>query len=338
MATALLLGYSGGQDSALAFFLLQKQSLEIIVSPAETAYEIQSKVADESSDRNINLQVFHANHNSRFSSLYTTFETRKLCACWETPCSIHTLIHKKFVENWVRPSNISSNNSSLIKPQVSEFNSVQASFKVVAEAKARVWRYTSWQRTYLYEKFVNKKPLTCITAHTATDKVETSLFNLFRGKTPQTLVGFSNKAYSHPFDGITRWETKKYCSLYCLPISLDLSNFQLSKFESTPSFYNLQDKLVVDELLKEKDYLGSTSLDCPRRNQIRQFLVPLCTTLFSSEQLYSSKVYSFQQFLSQDLIYLKKLVNYIYNYNSFRFLPIHLQRYCAFNLLEEYLQ
>lgn len=95
------------------------------------------------------------------------------------------------------------------------------------EESSRKWRYTTLLET-AYKNNCNKVLL----AHTATDRTETLLTNLFRGA---GLEGLSSMAWSskitesvdlvRPLLNFYRSETAWFCRKYCLPIWIDQSNY-----------------------------------------------------------------------------------------------------------------
>lgn len=225
----------------------------------------------------LGLKVFHANHVSCVESAETAFELIKLCQVLQIPISNHMVVCK-----------LSSVRLKKIK------------YHKVSENGARLWRYNSWQRSAAY----NTSSI-CVTAHTATDRVETSLVNVFRGTRSQQRFGFSQPSYTRPFQWVTRWESKLYCARYLLPVSLDMSNLDVCQ-------------------------------KSPRRNQIRQLLLPLCENIFCLSQTYSSQTYLFQRSVEYEVEYLRTLASYIYTHRSLPFLPRCVQSYCISCIMQEY--
>jgi len=299
MILPVLLGYSGGQDSGLALFLLKFFHFNPL--------------------NNTPVQIFHANHSSSNYGFYTAFEAQKISTLLRTPFFNYLYIpeykNREKICSYYNKKALNILNSQLWQKDWNQiiatefcFENQKTSFIVnpiyhfMQENDARIWRYRCWQRASNYGNSCY-----CLSAHTATDRIETSLLNIFRGTSPQNLSGFDQLSYTRPFQWITRWESKTLCFLYKIPVHIDPSNRYYTKIDS-------------------------------RRNQIRQLILPLCNSIFYGTDIYSCKAYSFQQFLGQDQKYAKKIINYIYNYKSLHFLPSSIKRYCMFSLINEYLK
>nr|QUE29137.1 Ycf62 [Erythrotrichia welwitschii] len=98
---------------------------------------------------------------------------------------------------------------------------------ILSEEKARIWRYSTMQKTC-----EGLKIQYIATGHTRNDMLETIIFNIVRGsgfegiQTLQPCVQISNRvSIIHPLLNITREETLWFCRKFFLPVWSDITNY-----------------------------------------------------------------------------------------------------------------
>ncbi len=173
------------------------------------------------------------------------------------------------------------------------------------ENQNRIWRHQIFRRT-----LVLLKQNTLYLAHSQTDKVETTFFNLLRGTTLNSLISLD---YSNSYNWIeifykeniftpTLYVNKKKIN-YCRPI-LPCSRKELQRF-------NLEFQLP--------NCIDSTNFTTKyKRNQIRLILTPIIRYYFNNK--IETQIDKFSIFSKYDLYYLdyitNKLITFIWAKNS----------------------
>jgi tRNA(Ile)-lysidine synthase len=186
------------------------------------------------------------------------------------------------------PSNSGENASyvrQLARQWELEFYSFTAASVLKGEAEGRVWRYQTFTELAHAQGFS-----TVLTAHTASDRAETLLYNLLRGS---GMEGLQALAWQRPLServllvrpllAVTRQQTKEFCQQLSLPIWQDTMNQDLAyrrnqiRLELIPWLRQQFNPQVETALAKtaeilqaETDYLNSQTLDLLTRCSIAE--------------------------------------------------------------------
>jgi tRNA(Ile)-lysidine synthase len=141
------------------------------------------------------LAIVHCNHRWRVDAAANADHVSHLATQWQIPCQVE-------VADPISPS----------------------------EAEARVWRYQVFSRLAEQGGYTG-----VITGHTASDRAETLLYNLFRGSGADGLQSLTwyraltpTIALVRPLLNVTRAETAEFCRTQELPIWEDATNHDLT--------------------------------------------------------------------------------------------------------------
>jgi len=140
-------------------------------------------------------------------------------------------------------------------------------------------------------------------AHTATDKVETGFFRLFRGSTPWFLFGLTDSEKIRPFIWLSRWETKQLIKRYLLPITIDKTNFGISNKYSN-GFLSMPLQRTSGFIDENKTFSAVTN-----RNILRYIILPFFD-FFTTYTLFNDQTQSIilQKIETQVLSLQKKFI------------------------------
>ncbi len=170
-------------------------SLLIGVSGGQDSLCLLKLLADLCPEKRWKLNILHLDHAWRETSAADSEVVRQFCEALKVPCTV------------IR---------ALVAPQ--------------SEAEARMWRYEQFQ-----EVAQSLNIPIVLTAHTASDRAETLLFNLTRGSAMDGLGSLPwvrnlgpNLQLIRPLLSTTRPETQEFCRVHSLPVSLDPTNEDLN--------------------------------------------------------------------------------------------------------------
>jgi tRNA(Ile)-lysidine synthase len=170
-------------------------SLLIGVSGGQDSLCLLKLLADLCPEKQWKLHVLHLDHAWRETSVADSEVVRQFCETLKVPCTV-----------------------------------IRALVAPTSEAEARTWRYEKLQQVAqsLHIPIV-------LTAHTASDRAETLLFNLTRGSAMDGLGSLpwvrnlgSNLQLIRPLLSTTRPETQEFCRAHSLPVCLDPTNEDLN--------------------------------------------------------------------------------------------------------------
>ncbi len=169
-------------------------SLLLGVSGGQDSLCLLKLLVDLCPEKKWKLQVLHLDHAWRETSAADSEVVRQFCETLKVPCTV--------IRALVAPS---------------------------SEAEARRWRYEQFQAVAQALAI----PIV-LTAHTASDRAETLLFNLTRGS---AMDGMGSLPWSRtlgpkvhlvrPLLSTSRQETQEFCQLHQLPVCLDQTNEDL---------------------------------------------------------------------------------------------------------------
>ncbi len=170
-------------------------ALLIGVSGGQDSLCLLKLLADLCPEKRWKLHVLHLDHAWRETSAADSEVVRQFCERLKVPCTV-----------------------------------IRAVVAPTSEAEARKWRYEQFQQVAqsLHIRIV-------LTAHTASDRAETLLFNLTRGSAmdglgslPWTRALGPHLQLIRPLLSATRQETQEFCHLHNLPVCLDQTNENLN--------------------------------------------------------------------------------------------------------------
>jgi tRNA(Ile)-lysidine synthase len=169
--------------------------LLIGVSGGQDSLCLLKLLADLCPEKQWRLQVLHLDHAWRETSAADSEVVRQFCETLKVPCIV-----------------------------------IRAVVAPTSEAEARKWRYEQFQ-----EVAQSLDIPIVLTAHTASDRAETLLFNLTRGSAmdglgslPWTRTLGPHIQLIRPLLSTTRQETQEFCRIHNLPVCLDQTNEDLN--------------------------------------------------------------------------------------------------------------
>ena len=170
-------------------------SLLVGVSGGQDSLCLLKLLADLCPEKEWRLQVLHLDHAWRETSAADSEVVRLFCEMLKVPCTV-----------------------------------IRALVAPISEAEARKWRYEKFQ-----EVAQSLDISIVLTAHTASDRAETLLFNLTRGSAMDGLGSLPwirtlgpQVQLIRPLLSTTRHETQEFCRLHNLPVCLDQTNEDLN--------------------------------------------------------------------------------------------------------------
>ena len=169
-------------------------SLLVGVSGGQDSLCLLKLLADLCPEKQWSIHVLHLDHAWRKTADDDSEVVRQFCEMLKVPCTV-----------------------------------IRAVVAPISEAEARKWRYENFQ-----EVAQSLDIPIVLTAHTASDRAETLLFNLTRGSAMDGLGSLPwarmlgpNTQLIRPLLSTTRQETQEFCRLHNLPVCLDQTNEDL---------------------------------------------------------------------------------------------------------------